>query len=193
MISNTSITLLILVMLVSNFTKVLPNPPPLVHPSVCLSVISRGVQNGCVCNLLLFRQVRHLRSINLLILVMLVSNFTKVLPNPLPPLILNGLKVCRFQRNFGPYPLHFVYRREKSVKVKKRPLVTQLKWKMLKSFILQFWFQLCHQGVLFNFHLTFLIYEPFIKKAKFRFLIGHVLTDLASYIASTLKQHFFWE
>ena len=29
--------------------------------------IPKGVQNGCVCNLLLFRQVRRLRSITLLI------------------------------------------------------------------------------------------------------------------------------
>ncbi len=32
-----------------------------------INAISRGVQNGCVCNLLLFRQVGRLRSMTLLI------------------------------------------------------------------------------------------------------------------------------
>ena len=48
--------------------------PPSIYLSVCLSVnahrvfISRDVQNSCVCNLLLFRQVGCLHSITLLIL-----------------------------------------------------------------------------------------------------------------------------
>ena len=40
---------------------------PSVRPSVCQRVfITRGVQNVCACNLLLFRQVGRLRSITLL-------------------------------------------------------------------------------------------------------------------------------
>ena len=62
--------------------------------------ISRSVQNGCLCNLLLFRQVGRVRSIALLILIISVACLSPIHLNP------------------------FIERSKKPVQIHKQPLIT---------------------------------------------------------------------